>query len=249
LSPLAAAMPDAPALPSVSIIVPVYRDTPALAALLARLHRLAPDCQLLVVDAGADADCEVLCRSQGALWIPSQPCRGAQLNQGASVASGDVLWFLHADALPAPGALAALRGAVVAGAVGGAFRFSLPGARGLAARLIELGTALRIRLGGMVYGDQGLFATREAFFACGGFAEAGLFEEVPLVRALRRRGHFAVLRLPIGVSPRRWQRDGWWRRTWHNRKLALAFACGVPAEKLAGRYFHRSDPDDLTTGT
>jgi rSAM/selenodomain-associated transferase 2 len=240
-------MPDAPAPPSLSVIVPVYRDTEALARLLAWLAYAAPGCERIVVDAGADPECEGLCRAQGAVWIAAQPCRGAQLNQGAASARGDVLWFLHADAEPARGAPEAIGVAVASGIEGGAFRFRLPGARGLMPRLIELGTAVRIRLGGMVYGDQGLFVTRAAFAACGGFADAGLFEEVPLVRALRRRGGFAILPLPIGVSPRRWQRDGWWRGILRNRLLALAHLSGVDRATLARWYRRRPADKDVTT--
>lgn len=240
-------MPHPPTPLPVSIVIPVYRDTPALAALLTRLERDSPGCERLAVDASADPACRALCEAHGATWLPSRPCRGAQLNQGAARASGAVLWFLHADAAPAPDALAALRACIGRGAEGGAFRFSLPEAQGPMPRLIEWGTALRVRCGGMLYGDQGLFVTREAFAACGGFGEGGLFEEVPLVRALRRRGRFVPLALPIGVSPRRWQRDGWLRGILRNRLLALAHLAGVRSETLARWYRrprrHRSTPE------
>ena len=89
---------------------------------------------------------------------------------------------------------------------------------------------------GVPYGDQGLFATRAAYEAAGGFADAPLFEEVPLVRGLRRQGRFVALGESIGVSPRRWERDGWLRRTLANRALALAYMAGAAPERLARRY-------------
>ena len=72
--------------------------------------------------------------------------------------------------------------------------------------------------------------------AVGGFADTPLFEEVPLVRALRGRGTFTRVAAAIGVSPRRWERDGWLWRSFGNRLLALAYLLGVPPRRLARRY-------------
>ncbi len=78
--------------------------------------------------------------------------------------------------------------------------------------------------------------TRSSYYRVGGHAPWPLFEEVPLVRAARQLGKFLPLSEPIFVDSRRWQRDGWWRRTWHNRKLALSFMCGAAPQELASRY-------------
>jgi hypothetical protein len=95
---------------------------------------------------------------------------------------------------------------------------------------------LRVALRGTPYGDQGLFVTRAAYFASGGFAQQALFEEVELIRRLRRRGSFVRLPVPIGVATRRWERDGWWRRSILNRWLALRYGCGTPVAALASSY-------------
>ncbi len=57
-----------------------------------------------------------------------------------------------------------------------------------------------------------------------------------LVKRLKARGKFRALDLAIGVSPRRWERDGWCRRTLQNRRMALAYMRGVSAERLAAGY-------------
>ena len=102
--------------------------------------------------------------------------------------------------------------------------------------LLERLINLRTRIGGIPYGDQGIFVRREAYFEAGGFTHQPLFEEVVLVRTLRRRGHFLALALPIGVAARRWERDGWWHRSLANRALAIRYLLGVPAERLAEHY-------------
>ena len=69
-----------------------------------------------------------------------------------------------------------------------------------------------------------------------GHASWPLFEGVPWVRGIRQLGYFQSLREAMLVDPYRWRQDGWWYRTWCNRKLALNFACGVVSDKLASRY-------------
>jgi rSAM/selenodomain-associated transferase 2 len=220
----------------VSVIVPVLGDAAALERLLRNLRALSPPpAEVIVVDGGANQDCRRICENALATWLPSAAGRGQQLREGAARARGTVLWFLHADAEPPTEAIAAIGKAVRSGANGGYFRFRFSGAPGAAQALLAALINLRARFG-VPYGDQGIFATRAAYDAAGGFAAEPLFEEVPLVRALRRTGRFTALTAAIGVSPRRWERDGWIRRTLGNRALAVAYMAGVSPRRLAQSY-------------
>jgi rSAM/selenodomain-associated transferase 2 len=221
---------------AVGIVVPTWRDDAALATLLPRLAALEPPpLEVLVVDGAASEVTRALVEGAGARWLASPPGRGTQLNRGARAVRGEVLWFVHADAGVAADSLAAIAGALGAGADGGAFRFRFGGPSSATKRLLERAIAWRCRHG-VAYGDQGLFARRAAFERAGGFAEQPLFEEVSLVRALRAGGRFALLDAPILVSPRRWEQDGYWRRTLSNRLLALGHAAGISPRRLAEWY-------------
>jgi hypothetical protein len=133
-------------------------------------------------------------------------------------------------------ALAVIAAAVRDGAESGCFRFAFQGLPTWYKRVLAWLVGLRIRCGGVAYGDQGIFVRRDLYLALGGFAAWPLFEEVGLVRRLRARGTFRVLPRAIAVATRRWERDGWLRRTLHNRWLALRFALGERPEALAERY-------------
>lgn len=225
-----------PASPSVSVVVPVIGDNEMLARLLERLRSLpAPPDEIVIVDGGSSAGCRSLARRFRCVYVGTRAGRGHQLHAGALRASGDVLWFLHADAEPPVDAVVLIRSRHLAGAAGGFFTFRFAGEatwyKRVLARLINWRTRF-----GTPYGDQGLFAGRATYDAAGGFADTPLFEEVPLVRALRRRGEFTRLAADIGVSPRRWERDGWLWRSASNRLLALAYMAGVPPHRLARRY-------------
>lgn len=191
--------------------------------------------EIIVADGAGDQKCSQVCHRYGALWVPGEPCRGRQLRAGAALARGDALWFLHADVRLPPNPLMAMERAFERDMVGGYFRFRFDAPRAWPALLLEPAIALRCRIG-VPYGDQGLFMTRRAYIEAGGHSPWPLFEEVALVRGLRRLGRFQSLREPLFIDPRRWHRDGWWRRTWVNRNLALAFARGVEPDRLAARY-------------
>lgn len=230
----------------VAIIVPVLDDSAALSRLAARIAAL-PTAPLEVIVVSGKPDSELLqrCRTHGFRLGYSHANRGAQLDHGARMARARILWFLHADTEIAPTALADVVGAIEHGADGGCFRFEFQGPGTLLKWLVARGVALRIRLGGMAYGDQAIFCTRVAYFATAGFTHEPLFEEVALVKALRRPPYrFALVSTPVHVSARRFERDGWLRRCLHNRWLALCYVCGVPARTLDERYRRGSAPPE-----
>lgn len=227
----------------ISAIIPCWQDEAPLGQLLARLHRLAESTQqvlqLIVIDAAGSQRCREICLQYGALWLPAYPCRGEQMRLGAEHAQHSILWFLHADAQLLGNPLPAVCAAIGEGAVGGYFAFRFAGAACWQSRLLEKLIAWRNRFG-VPYGDQGLFIKASAYQLCGQHSPWPLFEEVELVRRLRKVGRFVRIEKGIQVDPRRWQRDGWWRRSMRNRLLALGYSAGLSPDRLAGLYGPRS---------
>jgi rSAM/selenodomain-associated transferase 2 len=229
-------MSDAPRPLALGAIIPVLGDTEAARDLVRRLREMPEGpVQIVIVDGGDDPGVHRFCTDQGVDYLATRAGRGHQLHSGALATRAGILWFLHADAVPAREAAICIRHAIAAGAPGGCFRFRFAGQRTWARTALEACINLRARFG-VPYGDQGLFMTRDAYLATGGFPDLPLFEEVAVVKALRRSRRFAALPAAIGVSPRRWERDGWIRRSLENRLLALGFMLGAPVEKLARRY-------------
>ena len=230
----------------VSIVIPVLRDTAQLDGLLASLARMPEGSAAEVIVVNGDADDGSLVplreRHPGVRWVASPPGRGRQMNAGAAAAAGRWLLFLHADTRLDDRWRDALREADSRGAVAGAFRFTLDSPRA-AARLVERGVAWRTRRLGLPYGDQGLFVRRDVFAELGGFRPYPLMEDVDLVRRLRGRGALLPSPVPVRTSPRRWERDGWLRRSLRNLALVALYLGGASPYRLARFYPGRpADP-------
>ncbi len=232
-------MPDAPL---ASIVIPVWRDEGALLRTLDRLTPIAAGQAEVIVAGvlGEESRSEAIrTRYPSVRWVTAPRGRAVQMNAGAAEALGRWLIFLHADStLPAdwPDAIGAADGC--ADVVGGAFRFVLdsPDWR---ARVLEAGVRLRVALFGMPYGDQALFVRHAVFTRLGGYRDWPLMEDVDLVRRLTQAGRLLHARSAVVTSARRWERDGWLRRTSSNLTLLTRFLLGSPPARLAQRYCSR----------
>jgi len=225
------------AAPSVSVIVPVLHDAARLEGLLSRLAGRSRWCEVIVAngDAGDAAVRRIRARRPDVVWVDSEPGRGRQMNAGAARATGAWLLFLHADARPDPGWTDAIGRAEAAGAVGGCFRLRID-ARRWQARVIEAGVRWRVRWLGVVYGDQAIFVRRDLFRQLGGYRPIPVMEDADLVRRIRARGRFRPSSAGVTVSARRWERDGWWRRTAANLRILVLHLAGRSPERLAAMY-------------
>jgi rSAM/selenodomain-associated transferase 2 len=229
--------------PLVSVIVPVLNDTAALERLLGWL-RPDPRVQPIIVDASSAGDDDLVrlrASRPDLTWLTAPRGRALQMNAGAAHATGRWLLFLHADTRLGDGWQDELaRAASDEAVVGGSFRFALASPARWA-RLIERGVALRVWLFGLPYGDQALFVRRSVFRDLRGYREMPLMEDVELVRRLRRRGRLADISVAAVTSARRWERDGWIRRSVENTALTLLYFAGCRPEWLA-RVYHRGSP-------
>ncbi len=81
----------------VSIIVPVFNEATLICPFLEHLRERAPGAEVIVADGGSSDGTAELAAGLSHRVVHGEPGRAAQMNAGALVARGEVLWFLHAD--------------------------------------------------------------------------------------------------------------------------------------------------------
>ena len=225
------------AMPMLSIVVPTLNEADRLAATLAGLRACCTArIQLIVVDGGSVDDTVGIARRFADRVICGVRGRALQMNAGAGEATGEVLWFVHADTVAPPTAGDAVLGAMgERDAVWGYFDVRLDGEPALL-RVVERMMKLRTRVTGVATGDQGIWVRRSVFEAVGGYAPLPLMEDVALSKRLRRLRRPLCLPLRLSTSARRWQVRGTVRTVMLMWWLRLAFWLGVSPETLARWY-------------
>jgi rSAM/selenodomain-associated transferase 2 len=219
-----------------SIVVPTLNEAEGIAAALMPLQGLRTQGHELIVADGGSADATATLAAPLADRVIAAPRgRARQMNAGAAAADGEALLFLHADTRLPDGAAAVIE-AALAGHVWGRFDVRIAG-RPFMLHVVAALMNLRSRLTGIATGDQALFVTRATFAAAGGFPDLPLMEDIELSRRLKRLGPPACLRARVLTSGRRWERHGVWRTILLMWRLRFDYWRGVPAARLARRYY------------
>ena len=188
----------------ISVVIPTLNEELAVERTICAAKRISFVGEVIVADGGSSDGTQALAEQAGARVIPCQKGRGIQLQCGASEASGDVLWFLHADTVAPIEAGEAMQSALARpDVVAGNFALQFDGESAGARHLTRIYPHLR-KLG-LCYGDSGIFVRRRAYEAIGGFSPYPLFEDLDLVRRLRRIGGFEHLQCRLVTSSRRFE--------------------------------------------
>jgi rSAM/selenodomain-associated transferase 2 len=223
----------------VSVIMPVLNEASGIAATLAPLQEArAKGHEVILVDGGSSDGTPEKARPLVDVVLTSQPGRARQMNRGARAASGEVLWFLHADTLAPVDAIDTMSAALADGLrCWGRFDVQLSGSN-WPFRIIEYAMNLRSSLTNIATGDQGIFVTREAFESLSGFAEIPLMEDIEISKRLRQLSPPACLGTRLVTSSRRWEQNGVGPTVLLMWRLRLAYFLGASPEALARRYRH-----------
>ncbi len=213
-------------------MVPALDEAEGIGHLVSRL-RVEAD-EVVVADGGSVDGTPALAAAAGAVVISAPRGRGAQLDAGARAATGEVLWFVHADTTVPPGAGAAVRHAAATYAWG-CFAVRVESAD---PRLRWCGRymTLRARRTGSATGDMGIWARRGAFEEADGFGKSVICEDIQFTDRLRRRHSWAVIPLRLGTSARRWEANGQTLTMLRMWAVRAGFRLGLPEGWLVGVY-------------
>ena len=215
-------------LPAISVVIPTLNAAGDLPATLAAV---AGATEIIVVDGGSSDGTLSAATSAGARVLTAPRGRGSQLAAGIAAARHPWLLLLHADTVLSPDWQVATH---IDASRAGYFRFALDSAD-QSARRLERAVAWRCRVFGLPYGDQGLLIHRDLLRSVGGMRPVPLMEDVDLIRRLGRN-RLSLLPAHAVTSARKWDQQGYMRRSARNLFCLSLWFIGVPPRLIQHLY-------------
>lgn len=192
-----------------SVIIPTYNEADIIAETVNEVKERASRSvtEIIVVDGGSSDATVEQAKSAGAKVVTSpKKGRAAQMNYGADIAGGGILYFLHADSKPPAGFDKKACRAVSDGLQAGCFQLAFDEEHPL---LNLYAWFTRFDIDAFRFGDQSLFILRDAFFAVEGFREDHLvMEDNEMVRRIKKSYSFVVLDDAVETSARAYLTTG-----------------------------------------
>lgn len=208
----------------VSIVIPTLNEVDYIGRTLRQLSILDPPAwEVLVVDGGSEDGTAAIASSSGVrLLLSNQSGRALQMNQGAKVATGEILCFLHADTWVPDDLVAVIEQTLADRKVAGGGFISLMAGTKKTRWGVSLHNYLKtyyapllfrphlfFRGLRLLFGDQVMFCRRIDFWECGGFdSTLPIMEEADLCLKLVQRGSIRQVNRIVQSSDRRVARWG-----------------------------------------
>ncbi len=216
----------------ISIIVPVLNEAPILGSFLAHVREHAPSAEMIICDGDStDATWElapILETEHCCRVVKSPRGRASQMNAGARIATGEILWFLHVDSQLPAGCMGMIHEALADPSVaGGCFSLRMPDPRLLFRISDSLGN-LAVDLFRIALGDHGIFCRHKVFEQVGGYPEIPLMEDARFYEAMQRHGRVRQLRATITTSTRAYEKYGPARTTLYYFVILALYVARTP---------------------
>ncbi|MGB0177816.1 MAG: TIGR04283 family arsenosugar biosynthesis glycosyltransferase [Owenweeksia sp.] len=221
----------------ISIIIPTYQEGSNIGDLVSYLvrHSKGHESEVLVIDGGSTDGTFKNAEEAGAKVVLSpRKGRASQLNHGAEVASGDILYFLHADAFPPSSFLDDIKGALKLGYDFGNFRQKIQSENKWVKINSYASRFNRIISSG---GDQSLFIRRSLFEKLDGYREDYLMmEDYEFFKRARKKGESIKIPKSLKVLDRKYQYNSFLRVNLSNIAIFGMYTLGVHPNRLYPLY-------------
>lgn len=222
----------------ISVIIPTYHEADGIAKLVHYLKMYGGKeiLEIIISDGGSADQTLQLASEAGAIAVKSpNKGRAAQMNHGASLAKGEVLYFVHADTFP-PACFAS----DILKAIENGYGFGRYQTRFDSNKKILLFNAWFTRFDLFICygGDQTLFMTRSLFEKIEGFnAEMRIMEDYDIVTRAKSTGaRYKIFGSAALVSARKYETNSWWRVQTANYEIIRMYKKGASQEQMANRY-------------
>ena len=223
----------------ISVIIPCYNEKEKLSVKIPHLISISENnsIEIIVVDSSqSDDESENLCEDFLSVnYIKSSNAgRAYQMNEGAKIASGEILLFVHAD-VKLPDNFTSLIQKTLKKNNAGFFNYEFD-KKGFwlkfnASFVKEKGTFT----GG---GDQCHFFKKETFESLGGYNEKYcIMEDFELIdRVKKAKIPYSIIKTPVTVSARKYEKNSWLKISLINGYVFLLYRLGASPKRLERGY-------------
>lgn len=222
---------------TISIIIPTYNEAENVGRLVNYLIKNANSSVVdIIVSDGGSGDQTIKTASEAGAIAVLSPGKGrsAQMNYGASISKGEILYFIHADCYPPSSFVADILKAVGSGFGLGRYRTKFDSPK----PILKINAWFtRFDLFICMGGDQTLFIKRGLFEACNGFREdMRIMEEYEFCERARRLNKYKIIPKAALVSARKYDTNGWLRVQLANSKAVKLYKQGASQQEMLDTY-------------
>ncbi|MEW2921245.1 TIGR04283 family arsenosugar biosynthesis glycosyltransferase [Muricauda sp. ANG21] len=223
---------------SISIIIPVLNEELCLGKLLNHLKSSSSNIkEIICVDGGSVDRTVEIAEQNGSKVIHSERGRAKQMNLGAKLSNGDILYFLHADTFPPKNFDQSILKAVENGFMAGCFRMKFD-TKNVFLRFFAWFSGINLLL--CRGGDQSLFVHKQLFEKTTGFNESyHIYEDTEFIARLYKNTKFKVVPDCVITSARKYREVGVLKLQFHFAVIHLKNFLGADAEELY-RYYKKN---------
>jgi rSAM/selenodomain-associated transferase 2 len=223
---------------TISIIIPARNEAlhlPALLEYLSAVPERALIVEIILSDGQSTDETVNIARTAGArIVLNERPGRAMQMNNGAAVARGDLLYFLHADSLPPLDFVAQITRKAAAGYDAGCFRLKFDDSHWF---LRANAWFTRFNVNAIRFGDQSLFIRKSLFTAIGGFRnDLIIMEDQEIVYRICKMGRFGVIPDYVTTSARKYRVNGVYRMQAIFFYIYFSYVFGQDQQRLVAKY-------------
>lgn len=227
----------------VTIIVPILNEENNIVNFEKNLLELNGEFEVLFSDGGSTDNTLNLITMP---YINEKGGRGAQMDRAAEKSRSDYLWFLHADSKVHKDSILEIE---MSNSAFGCFRLEFEKTNKFISDalmcIVAFNSHLRVKYRSIVFGDQGIFITRELFEKIGGYKNLPIMEDYDLSMRLKNMGiKPKEIKLPIKTSPRRFIENGIFKTIIKMQKYQYMFRNKKDVDEIDRAYNKKSNEKD-----
>ncbi|MEL0454900.1 TIGR04283 family arsenosugar biosynthesis glycosyltransferase [Flavobacteriaceae bacterium SZ-1-7] len=222
----------------ISIIIPILNEAEFIEKSLRHVivnSKQQNVSEIIVVDGGSTDDSKHLVSNfNNVILLSSEKGRAKQMNFGAKHATGNILYFLHADSFPPKNFDQLIIDELEKGNKAGCFRMQFDSNHWWL-RLASWLTQFKWRA--CRGGDQSQFITKRLFNEIGGYDERyTIYEDNILINELYKRKQFVVINKKLYTSARMYRKQGIWKLQYLYWSIYVKKWFGADAGRLHSYY-------------